>query len=38
MIIFNFLEIIEYDGYFVGITKIGKIVLQQIENIDHSDQ
>lgn len=38
MIIMNLLEIFEDGGYFVRITELGRWVINQLENTDHSDQ
>ena len=38
MVIMNLLEIFEDDGYFVNVTELGRWVINQLENIDHSDQ
>jgi len=38
MVIMNLLEIFEDDGYFVRITELGSLVINELENIDHSDQ
>lgn len=38
MVILNLLEIVDNNGYFVKITELGRWVIDQLDNIDHSDQ
>ena len=38
MIIMNLLEIFENNGFFVRITELGRLVLDHLENTDHTDQ
>ncbi len=37
MVIMNLLEIVDSNGYFVIITELGRWVIDQLDNIDHSD-
>jgi len=37
MVIMNLLEIVDNDGYFIIITELGRWVIDQLDNIDHSD-
>lgn len=38
LVIMNLLEIFENNGYFVKITELGRCVIDELENIDHSNQ
>lgn len=37
MIILNLLEIFDNNGFFVKITELGRWVIDQLDNIDHTD-